>query len=85
MKVNDHGDFVLRSGRTIDANRGILGINVYPGDDDPSLYGGYDEEFGNGEELDGEVFGSPPFTTGERREIAEYMIDQWKRWGGLPR
>ena len=63
----DTDELILRSGRRIYANCGILGINPVG-----QISGGYDEGL-NGEE----------FSEAERNEIASYMIGLWREWGKL--
>lgn len=68
-------EYIFNSGRKVYANHGIIGLGL---DDDVSE--GYDGSFGP----------SYLFTAAERREIAAYMIERWRRWsagdatGGAP-
>ena len=72
MTFDDEKDcFVLATGRTFYAFGGILGL-AGCGEDDKSLYYGFD----------GEVYleGGGDFTASEREEVAAEMIARWKRW-----
>jgi hypothetical protein len=67
------GPLILSSGREIDANANIIGI-----DDQLDVYGGYDDVI---EMRDGHVSNiNPPLTSEERDELADHMIDRWRRW-----
>jgi hypothetical protein len=74
---NGDGVIRLKSGDTIIANRGILGLSVYP--DDNTLYEGYDGQI-IGYDDAGQEAEMPPE---DRRALAERMIARWKAWGGL--
>ncbi len=62
--------FALPSGRTFYANQGIIGID--PGG---SISQGYDGGL--------EPSGEGDFTPDERRQLAEMMIERWRKFGGL--
>ena len=73
----------LSTGRSFDANCGILGLAP----DDDTLYHGYDGA------VDGWDIRPYPaefkakasdLTDGERAEIARFMIQRWQRWGSVP-
>lgn len=64
--------YELSSGRRFYANSGLLSVG--PGDD--GLSEGYD---GHVDEHDDD-YNPLPFTPGERREIAEYVIALWRGW-----
>lgn len=80
MKLNDDkkskDHFVLSTGKTIYANNAILGISAYPENKNALFYGYDGQVFDYSYEEDEE----PPFTTEERKEISEYMINLWKEW-----
>ena len=67
MKKTDRG-FILSTGKEFYANCNIIGINIT---ELGELYisEGYDGGIDDGE-----------FTKEERREVADYMIDLWKRF-----
>lgn len=68
MKTTNTG-YLLSTGRTIDANKHILGLNL-----ENKLTHGYD----------GMIEGyEPDFTDEEKQEIAEYMLECWADWGGI--
>lgn len=64
---NPWRDFELSTGKKFYANRGILGLSE-DGDITEGYDGGFDER---------------KFNKAERKEIAEYMINLWKKWGGI--
>lgn len=64
--------FTLSSGRKIYANRYILGISEDEGT--VVISEGYD----------GGIHDQDTFTVDEKKELAEYAIGLWKRWGNLP-
>jgi len=77
-KDTDSNIFILSTGREISANRGIIGLS------EP----GKDGEWEISEGYDGEIFSTwddwrnegDRLAPGEQREIAEYMINLWKRF-----
>ena len=62
-------DAILTSGKRFYASRGILGVSDEDGE--ISVTYGYDGGIK-----------AEDFTPNERREIAEYCIRLWQRWGG---
>jgi hypothetical protein len=75
MKFDEKEEiFTLETtGRTIEANRGILGVSAHQGTS--TLFEGYDSNFVTYAE-----FEFPPLTKAERQEIAAYMIQLWFDW-----
>jgi hypothetical protein len=70
-KLRVKGDYVIfSSGRKVYANCGILGLADRDGV--PEVTDGYDGGYADGE-----------FSAEERREMAKYMVNLWKRFGGL--
>jgi hypothetical protein len=69
-----NGVYILDSGRTLDANQAIVGINP-----DLDTYEGYDGGFGPDASAI-EYCGEKPLTKDERDEIARFMIDLWTKW-----
>jgi hypothetical protein len=69
----------LSSGRELRPNRGIFGISetTQPG----SLFNGYDST----EYVDQDNPWHRPWTEEERRELAEYMISLWEKFGRINR
>lgn len=82
----DRDTYELSTGRRFYANRGILGLDPDPYEDDwqSRLTGGYDQSIDEGRPSAGE-HGDPAgiLTPAERREIAEYQIKLWAEWGGV--
>lgn len=73
MKSSQRG-FVLSAGREFYSCTNSLSVD----EDGDDLYYGHDgrvDEWTHGDQS--------PLTAEERREIAEYMIARWKRWGGI--
>lgn len=66
------GTAYFSSGRTAYCNAGIIGI-----DPDLELSEGYDGGFSI------DPYNTGPITPDERREMAEYMIDLWRRYAAL--
>lgn len=71
--------FILKSGRSIRANRGILGVSAT---ERGKMFEGYDGEVLSALDADGESFDlhEKPLTTAERHEIGERMVDLWRAW-----
>jgi hypothetical protein len=70
MRLEDGDTFVLDSGETYYANRGLLSVS-----EDGYLFGGYDGQI--------EYENTPPehrLGAEERQEIADYMIERWRKW-----
>ena len=71
-KDSGRDEIELSNGRKISANCGILGI-----DNEGNLYEGYD----------GVLFDSrhdnAQWTAEERRELAQFAIERWQKWGGI--
>lgn len=65
----DHDTYQLVSGRTVAAFDGIVGIN-HGGD----IFVGYDSELF----VEGELRDDPMWTSAERADLADHMIEQWK-------
>lgn len=65
MKIADHSHFELSSGRRIYANRLIVGLSPRESD----IFEGYDGSLPLGAK----------FTHEEMCEIADYMIELWKK------
>lgn len=68
MKNLDRDTIILSTGRTMYANCGIIGI-----DPELNVSQGYDGQLFR--------FGENSLTPEERREISDYMIDLWTRFG----
>lgn len=69
------GHFVFKTGRTLPANMGSLGVDKHG-----RLTSGYDlHPFEDATTDDPDDY-VKPFTLQERAEIAEYMREQWARW-----
>lgn len=66
MRTTNRG-YILSTGRTIDANHHILGLDL-----NNRLSHGYDG-----------YIDLIHFTAEEKKEIAKYMIKCWSDWGGL--
>lgn len=64
--------FTLSTGRQFYANCGILGMS----EEIMIISEGYD-----GRLYDCEEGGDEPLTPAERVEVAEYMINLWRKWG----
>lgn len=80
------GDYViLSSGRSFYANGDVLGLGFEESEENLRanglLYGCDGGEVGP-VQADGDTE-RPKFTPEERREIAEHMINAWKKWGGI--
>ena len=67
MKMIDNDSYILNTGKKIYANKGLISI-----DNEGNIYEGYDGE------LDIKEYNL--FTKQERREIAKFMINKWKRY-----
>jgi hypothetical protein len=67
----ENSEFVLCTGERFYAHAGTLGI--CEGYNDISY--GYDGA--------AQPYGGRPFFDAERREIAEYMVNLWNKWGNL--
>lgn len=67
------GHYVLKSGRTLPANLGVLGVDKFG-----QMTAGYDNHPPE-DEKDSDS-STPPFTLQERAEIAEYQRERWARW-----
>lgn len=65
----EHDYIVLDNGRRIYVSAGVIGI-----DERGEAFNGYDGDFGEYE---------PDLTPEERREVAEAMVERWRKWGGL--
>jgi hypothetical protein len=73
----DKDHFELSSGKRFYAHAGLLSVRAA----DASLFYGYD---GYVEYVpEGEKPGEGDLTPEERAEIAEYMMELWREWGGL--
>lgn len=74
--------FTLSTGKTISPYQLVIGIaeNSVEHSDFPGLvaFEGYDSTLGPDEYILGHEW-----TPEERKEIAEYCISLWKRWGGI--
>lgn len=70
MKLVD-GRFSFDDGQDLDLDASYGGLGLAHGGD---LISGYDDRLWNT---------SQKLTPAQRREIAEYMVAQWKTWGGL--
>ena len=71
----DHSKMYFHSGKSFEANGGILGLS-----ETLSITEGYDRAI----VLDDEQFADAAFNEEERQEIANYMVDLWKQWGMAP-
>lgn len=70
----------LRSGREINGNRDLFS----PGEDDGTLFDGYDGVVEESLIYDRDwPEASPPLTAEERQDIADQMIERWRRWAVL--
>lgn len=65
---DDPDKIVLKSGRVLLANNGVLGMSPGP---EFTMTEGYDGGFSQFE---------APLTREERSEIADMMIDRWQQW-----
>lgn len=63
----DEDTIKLATGRELYANRGIVGIDA-----EGNAFEGYDSGLSDA-----------PLTLDERREIAEMMIERWRKYGGI--
>jgi hypothetical protein len=75
MTYEDHYVTFSCSGRRIYAFSGILGLGVNDNPEGECTYGN-----------DGTVnehLGGRPLTRAERQELADHMVETWKRWAGL--
>ena len=73
--------YVLSSGRRIYAHDGVLGLKPGEGPDAGRLAGGYDDMIEDQQGLLVEEDGDDArLTAEERKEIADLMIDSWRRW-----
>jgi len=79
MKI-EGGTVTLSSGRTFEANRGLLSLS-----EDGVVHDGYDGSFDFLPDDIRDDDDMQPWTPAERREIAEYMIARWAAWGGTVR
>lgn len=80
MKYHDETDqYELSTGRFLEANYGIIGIDPCGG-----IYDGYDSSC-EIRDASGQYLGraSKDLSPAERTELAEYMIEQWRKFGGL--
>ena len=68
---------LLTTGRTLYANRGVLGLSTDR--HDPSLYEGFDGFLDRPDHYEGEE-GNTRLTPLERREVADRMIARWHAW-----
>ena len=69
----------LSTGKTIDANQGIIGI-----DEDLDVYEGYDGHIPLVDyDWDPEGPHELTLTAEERRELSALMVDRWTRFGRL--
>ncbi len=66
--------YVLSTGTTVHANRGLLSP-LNDDEDDLRLANGYD-----GTEIVTGEYATMPLTPAERKEIAAYMIQRWQDW-----
>lgn len=67
MIKKDDSTMILKSGKKIYVNHGLISI-----DDDNNIYEGYDGEI--------DIYDYNELTKDERIEIAEYMIERWKKY-----
>ena len=72
----ENEDFILSSGRTLYANRGIIGISPIR-KEAFLIFDGYDGIFCNQDQPDDHEYGFPKLTPEEYSEIADYMIALW--------
>lgn len=84
MKWLDRDHCELATGRRIYVYQGIFGVS-----EGGALTNGYDhvtESPGNEHSGPFTSFVEPagPLTPDERREIAEFQVERWRRWGGIP-
>jgi hypothetical protein len=90
MKLQGRDTYALSTGRLIHANRGILGLR--PGPVEPwetRITEGYDGDIEPGARVQADndeqwLTENPEqriLTAEERKEIAEYMSEQWMKWG----
>jgi len=77
MKI-EGGTVTLSSGRTFEANRGLLSLS-----EDGVVHDGYDGSFDFLPDDIRDDDDMQPWTPAERREIAEYMVARWAAWGDL--
>lgn len=82
MKIIDESRFQLESGRTFYAFRNIIGL--VDNDDYYELSYGFDDylcrvdqEYEDNDEDDDFMCGKAAFTTDEKLDIADYMINKW--------
>lgn len=67
----DKDAYVLSSGRKVDAHQGFIGLKAI-GHEGPFFAEGWDSFVQVSE-----------WTADERGELAEAMVEAWRRWGGL--
>jgi hypothetical protein len=80
----DGETYILKSGRAIHAHRGILGLEPGPVEAwESRLTHGFDGVIDSGRETQDDEDAPRILTADERRELAEHMIGQWARWGGI--
>lgn len=65
------------TGRKLEANRAIIGLKLGEDTGDGRVFGGYDHAFRYWDD-EGNVI---PLTPEERKELAEFMASEWRKWG----
>lgn len=73
----------FKSGRVLDANRGIVGLSLDLGREDNvyALFTGFDDC----EHTASTLPEGGPWTSDERLELAEMMVARWRAWAGATR
>lgn len=72
----DSGEYVLSTGRSFSANRGILGVSPL---ETGVVFEGYDGQVCMIDQH--EIMNErTPFTKAEKREIADFMTALWDAW-----
>lgn len=71
----DYNRYILDGGRGFYAHARVLGLR-----DGEELFNGYDGVVMEGEAEPRQEWEEPRFTPAERQEVADYMIEVWRRW-----
>lgn len=71
MRKDEHDNLYLDDGTSLDLNVNYSGLSIMS---DGDLAVGFDDCNYHTDKL----------TPAQRREVAEYMVAEWRRWGGLP-
>lgn len=72
MKRTDYDEFTLSTGRTVYANRGLIGLGINDGEFEISE--GYDGHIWVDDTWDGN---KSKWTVSEKGELADFMIGLW--------